>query len=108
VLEQIAEARVRLLGGAEPGELPHRPELPAVHRRVHAARKRIDAGIAEVVLIVDVDVVGRVQRLVLETRDGRRQLAVALRRGVVELAPPLLGFARRLRTVLCRRHRAVV
>ena len=40
VLEQVAEALVRLLGGAEARELPHRPQLPAVHRRVDAARVR--------------------------------------------------------------------
>ena len=43
VLEQVAEALVRLLGGAEAGELAHRPEPAAVHRRVDAARERIDA-----------------------------------------------------------------
>ena len=40
VVEQVAEALVRLLGGAEAGELPHRPELAAVHRRIDAARER--------------------------------------------------------------------
>ena len=57
VLEQVAEALVRLLGRAEAGELAHRPELPAVHRRVDAARERVHAGVAEVALVVDVDVV---------------------------------------------------
>jgi hypothetical protein len=37
VLEQVVEALVGLLGRAEPGELPHRPEPAAVHRLVHAA-----------------------------------------------------------------------
>ena len=41
VLEQVAEALVRLLGRAEAGELAHRPEAAAVHRRVDAARERI-------------------------------------------------------------------
>ena len=40
VVEQVAEALVGLLGGAEAGELAHRPQPPAVHRRVHAARER--------------------------------------------------------------------
>ncbi len=40
VLEEVAEAHVRLLGRAEAGELAHRPELPAVHRGVDPARVR--------------------------------------------------------------------
>jgi hypothetical protein len=44
VVEQVAEALVRLLGGAEAGELAHRPQATAVHARVHAARERIAAG----------------------------------------------------------------
>ena len=36
VVEQVAEALVGLLGGAEAGELAHRPQPPAVHRGVHA------------------------------------------------------------------------
>ena len=53
VLEQVAEARVRLLGRAEAGELPHRPEPAAVHRRVDAARERIRPGVPEVAVVVD-------------------------------------------------------
>ena len=53
VLEQVAEALVRLLRGAEAGELPHRPELAAVHRRIDAAREREDARVAEVAVVVD-------------------------------------------------------
>ena len=41
VVDQVAEALVRLLGGAEAGELPHRPQPAAVHRLVHAARERV-------------------------------------------------------------------
>ena len=40
VLEQVAEALVRLLRRPEARELPHRPEPAAVHRLVHAARER--------------------------------------------------------------------
>ena len=53
VVEQVAEALVRLGRGAEAGELAHRPELAAVHRRIDAARERVDAGIAEVAVVVD-------------------------------------------------------
>ena len=105
VLEQVAEALVRLLGGAEAGELAHRPELPAVHRRVDAARERIDARVAEVAVVVDVDVLGRVERLVREAGDRREELALALRRRVVELALPLLCAALEALLVLGRRHR---
>ncbi len=105
VLEEVAEALVRLLGGAEAGELAHRPELPAVHRRVDAARERIDARVAEVAVVVDVDVLGRVERLVREAGDRRGELAVALRRRVVELALPLLCAALEALLVLRCRHR---
>ena len=43
-LEQVAEARVRLLGRAVPRVLADRPRPPAVHRRVRAARERVLAG----------------------------------------------------------------
>ena len=104
MLEQVAEARVRLLGGAEAGELPHRPEPPAVHRRVDAARVRVDARVAEVALVVDLDVVGRVERLDREP-GHRREERVALGLRLVELAAPLLGRVEP-RAVLGRRHRA--
>ena len=63
VLEQVVEALVRLLGRAEAGELAHRPQAPAVHRRVDAARERVLAREAEVALVVELDGVGRVERL---------------------------------------------
>jgi hypothetical protein len=66
VVEQVAEALVRLLGRPEAGELPHRPEAAAVHRRVDARGEGIDAGIAELGFVVDLDRVGRVERVVLE------------------------------------------
>ena len=43
VLEQVVEALVGLLAGAEAGELAHRPQPPAVHRLVDAARERVGA-----------------------------------------------------------------
>ena len=46
--EQVAVARVRFGGGAEPGVLPHRPQPAAVHRRLDAAGEGKLAGIAEV------------------------------------------------------------
>ena len=52
VVEQVAEALVGLLGGAEAGELAHRPQPPAVHRRVHAAGERIAARAAPIALAV--------------------------------------------------------
>ena len=48
VFQQIVEALVRFLGGAESAELPHRPELAAVHRFVDAARIGRLAGIAKI------------------------------------------------------------
>src|SRR5439155_1077077 len=93
VLEQVAEALVRLLGRAEAGELAHRPELASVHRRVDAARIGIDAGIPEIAVVVDLDVLGRVERVVRKPRDSGVQLAHALRSRLEELAAPLLGSA---------------
>jgi hypothetical protein len=84
VVEQVPEAGVRLLRRAEAGELPHRPELSAVHRRIDAARERIDARVARV---LDVDVVAGVEGLVLDPRDRREELSLALRRRLVELFP---------------------
>ena len=43
VLEQVVEALVGLLARAEAGELAHRPQPPAVHRLVDAARERVGA-----------------------------------------------------------------
>ena len=105
VLEEVAEALVRLLGGAEAGELAHRPELPAVHRRVDTARERIDARVAEVAVVVQVDVLGRVERLVREAGNRRGELAVTLRRRVVELALPFLRAALEVPLVFRCRHR---
>ena len=78
VVEQVAEALVGLLGGAEAGELPHRPQPAAVHRRVDAARERILAREADP-LLERPDVLGRVERrdrLAAERGEQR----VALRR----------------------------
>src|SRR6266511_4490636 len=87
-----------------PGELAHRPELAAVHRRIDAARERIDARVAEVALVVDVDVVGRIERLVLEPGDRREELAFALGLRLVELTLPLGGRAGPRERILCGGH----
>ena len=102
VLEQVAEALVRLLRRPEAGELAHRPEPAAVHRRVDAARERIRAGPAEVALVVELDVLGRVERLVLDAGDRREELALTLRRRLVALAP--LAGAAGLLLAVRRRH----
>ncbi len=92
--EQVAEALVGLLGRAEARELAHRPQAPAVHRRVDAAREGIDARPPVVVLVLAAagEVGLRVQRL-----DGRaaqrRERDVALGSERVRGAP--LGFGRR-------------
>ena len=46
--DQVLEAPVRVLGGAEAGDLAHRPEPAAIHRRVGTARERILARQADV------------------------------------------------------------
>ena len=62
VVEQVVEALVGLLGGAEAGELPHRPQAAAVHRRVDAAGERKLARVADL-LVVRADVLRPVERL---------------------------------------------
>src|SRR6185437_3143028 len=47
VVEQVVEALVGLLARAEAGELAHRPQPPAVHRGVDAARVRVGAGLPD-------------------------------------------------------------
>ena len=51
--EQMSEPAVRFRGRTESGVLAHRPEPSAVHRRLHAARERIPAGIGEVARVVE-------------------------------------------------------
>ena len=48
LVDQVFEAPVRVLGGAEAGDLPHRPKSAAIHRRVRPPRVRILAGQADV------------------------------------------------------------
>src|SRR3972149_4835897 len=65
-LEHVAEAAVGLRRGAEARVLAHRPEPPAVHGRVDAARERVRAGGAEVARDVEPprgEVRGRVRAL---------------------------------------------
>jgi hypothetical protein len=59
VLQEIAEAPVRLLRGRHAGVLPHRPQAAAVHRRMHAAGERRGARPAEVSLGVEALQIGR-------------------------------------------------
>ena len=73
VLEQIPEPLVRLGRRPEPRELAHRPQPAPIHGRVDAARERELPRIAEVAPVVDPDALRRVQRLVLDPRDGREQ-----------------------------------
>ncbi len=53
VLEQVAVAAVGFLGVAEARVLAHRPQPPAVHRRLHAAGEGILAREAEVAQVVE-------------------------------------------------------
>ncbi len=48
--QQIAIPRIRLGGGAEARILPHRPQPPAIHRRLNAAREGKLAGEAQILL----------------------------------------------------------
>jgi hypothetical protein len=103
VVEQVAEALVRLHGGAEAGELPHRPELAAVHRRVDAARERERRPGSRGRGRSRPTRVGRDERLVLESGDRREELALPLGRAVVQLLAPRLCRVERV-AILGRRH----
>ena len=72
-----------------------------MHRGIDAARVRVDAGVAEVALVVDLDVVGRVERIDRSPRSSEER--VALRAGFVGVSAP---FLRRVETraVLGRGH----
>ncbi len=77
VLEQIAETLVGLLRRAKTGELAHRPQPPAIHRRVHAARERKLAREADPLRLREI--VGRIQRLdrlSAQSREQARRAAV--------------------------------
>ena len=81
VLEQVVEALVGLLAGAEAGELAHRPQPPAVHRVVDAARERVLAGTADRVL-------GAAAAGARGRSCGRVELADGLARERAEVASP--------------------
>src|SRR3954454_18261909 len=88
VVEQVAEALVGLLGGAEAGELAHRPQPAPVHAGVYAARERIAAGQTDLVAVGEVGLgIERLDRHARERGEGR----VALGSKRVGLAPLGLG-----------------
>ncbi len=101
VLEQVAKARVRLLRGAEARELAHRPQPPAVHRRVDAARVGVLAGRADLAPHV---LAGRRAR----ARARRRAYAAPARAAAsASAAGGCLAVSRRVRgTLLGRAHPA--
>ena len=73
--EQRLVALVGLLRRAEPGELPHRPELAAVAGRVNAARVGKLARVADVAAVVDaLQILGGVEALDGPAGDRRERL----------------------------------
>src|SRR3954454_24229091 len=85
---------VRLLGRTESRELAHRPQLPAVARRMDTADVRKFAWVVEIALVVELrEVVGRVEAGDRPARNrGERHVALGcpLQRGVKHFAlPPL-------------------
>jgi hypothetical protein len=88
MVEQVAEALVGLLGGAEARELAHRPQAPAIHRRVDAARERIAARQPDLGLVGEVGLgVERLDRKAAQRSE--RHIALAAER--VGLPPFGLG-----------------
>src|SRR5262249_59569881 len=68
--DQVAEPRVGVGAGAEAGDLAHRPEPAAVHRRIGPAREGVLPGEADRLVRRIGDVLGRVDPLPRESRDG--------------------------------------
>src|SRR5262249_20133395 len=97
MVEEVVKALVGLLRGAEAGELAHRPETPAVHRRVDAAGVGVLAGIAEVPLGVgSLAILLGVERPDLMPGD-RLEERLALLELRIDLGQPLVRAATRLR-----------
>ena len=102
LLEEVAEAPVRLLGRREAGVLAHRPEAAAVHRRLDAAGERVLAGPAEVAVLVEAGGVGRRctgrgSTMPDEVSNGSRRSGRGLERlGPERLAPAVAGRVGRL------------
>src|SRR5207247_8755751 len=92
VREQVLVALVGLLRGREPGELAHRPQPAAITGRVDATRVRI---LTRHLLGAHREVVGRVERLDRNPRDGRGLDVVGALgpAGLELLAPELLRVA---------------
>src|SRR5262249_47252055 len=82
VLDQVAKAVVGVLAGAVAGDLPHRPEAAAIHRRIGAAREWILSRFTD--LLVRRRVVGPIGPLDRNTGQG-----LVLR---LELGPLLHGL----------------
>src|SRR6267143_3611238 len=67
VLQQELVPLVRIGRAAEAGELPHRPELAAVHRRMNAAGERILTGVPELPFRIEaIEIRGGVDRFLLD------------------------------------------
>ena len=78
MLEQVPEPRVGLVGRGHPRVLPHRPQSPEVHRRVHAAGERRLAGQTQVPFGVEAPEIDRlVDRLEVDPGVGRPRFDVA-------------------------------
>ena len=110
LLDEVVKALVGLAGGPEPGELPHRPRAPPVHRRVDAAGVGGFAREAQVFLVVHVgDVPGRVEAVDLVVGDGGEPvaaLAVPLEDRVQRLSLPVrAGLADRREVALVEHAR---
>ena len=96
--EEVAEARVRLLGRPVARVLPHRPRPPAVHRLVRAPREREGAGELG---LARRDVGGRVDGLDLDARVRLPAVLGGRHAGKLDAARPSVNIA----STACRRVR---
>ena len=89
VIQEVPEPLVGLRGRSVTGELAYRPEPAAVHVRVHAAGVRKLARIAELLVVVALDVIRRIEGFDRHARHGG-ELGVALRALRVRFLPAVL------------------
>ena len=88
LLQEILEASVGLLGGAESGEHAHRPQPAAVHRGMNPPGERILTGEAQLLTVVAVYVQRSIESLDRLAGGGDELL--------VPLGMPVEGFSERL------------
>ncbi len=85
--EQKVKALVSIFREAEAGELAHGPQPPAIHRPIYSPGVWKLAGIADCLVVAAGHVLGRVERIELHVRHGRKSNRPLARFPVGRLKP---------------------